>query len=66
VRADALAARLEQYRPGDRAQVLVARREKLMPIDVTLGADPGRPWRLELRPDATAEQKANIVRWLGQ
>ena len=66
VRADALATRLEQYRPGDRAQVLIARREKLMPLDVTLGADPGRPWRLELRPDATAEHKANIVRWLGQ
>lgn len=66
VRADALATRLEQYRPGDRAQVLVARREKLMPLDVTLGADSGRPWRLELRPDATAEQKANIVNWLGQ
>jgi predicted metalloprotease with PDZ domain len=66
VRADALTARLDQYRPGDRVQVLVARREKLMPIDVTLGADPGRPWRLELRPDATAEQKSNIVRWLGQ
>jgi predicted metalloprotease with PDZ domain len=66
VRADALTTRLDQYRPGDRVQVLVARREKLVPIDVTLGADPGRPWRLELRPDATAEQKSNIVRWLGQ
>ena len=66
VRADGFAARLEQYRPGDRVQVLVARRDKLTPIDVTLGADPGRPWRLELRPDATADQKANVLKWLGQ
>ena len=66
VRADGLGARLEQYRPGDRVQVLVARRDRLTPIDVTLGADAGRPWRLELRPDATAEQKARVAKWLGQ
>jgi predicted metalloprotease with PDZ domain len=66
VRVDGLAARLEQYQPGDRVQLTVARRDKLTSIDVTLGVDPGRPWRLELRPDATAEHKANVVKWLGQ
>jgi predicted metalloprotease with PDZ domain len=66
VRVDGLAPRLEQYQPGDRVQVTVARRDKLTTIDVTLGADPGRPWRLEPRPDATADQKANVVKWLGQ
>lgn len=66
VRADALAGRLEQYRPGDKVQLLVARRDKLTPIEVTLGSDPGRPWRVELRPDATAEQKAHVASWLGQ
>lgn len=58
--ADGLAARLAQYRPGDRVSMLVARRDRLMTIDVTLGADPGRPWRLELAPDATNEQKARF------
>jgi predicted metalloprotease with PDZ domain len=66
VRADGLAGRLEQYRPGDRVQVLVARRDRLTPIEVTLGSDAGRPWRLELRPDATADQKAHVRHWLGQ
>jgi predicted metalloprotease with PDZ domain len=66
VRADGLVGRLEQYRPGDRVEVLVARRDRLTPIEVTLGEDPGRPWRLELRPDASEAQKANILRWLGQ
>jgi len=66
VRADGLTNRLEQYRPGDRVQVLVARRDRLTPIDVTLGADPGRPWRLELRPDATDQQKSRVAAWLGQ
>jgi predicted metalloprotease with PDZ domain len=66
VRADGLAARLEQYKPGDSVQVLVARRDRLTPIDVTLGADPQRPWRLELRTDATAEQKARLTQWLSR
>ena len=60
VRADGLAARLAQYRPGDTVSMLVARRDRLTKIDVTLGADPGRPWRLEAAPNATAEQKARL------
>jgi predicted metalloprotease with PDZ domain len=60
VRADGLAARLGQYRPGDKVTLLVARRDRLMTLDVTLGADPGRPWRLEQAPNATDEQKARF------
>lgn len=66
VRPDGLTTRLEQYRPGDQVQLLVARRDKLTRLDATLGTDPGRPWRLELRPDATEEQKARVLAWLGQ
>ncbi|MDP2321685.1 MAG: PDZ domain-containing protein [Acidobacteriota bacterium] len=66
VRADGLAARLELYKPGDKISVLVARRDKLTRLDVTLGADPGRPWRLEVSPTATAEQKARLMTWTGQ
>jgi predicted metalloprotease with PDZ domain len=47
VRAERLDSRLEQYRPGDRVSVLVARREQLMRLDVTLGAEPPKTWRLE-------------------
>ena len=61
VRADGLAARLEQYKPGDKISVLVARRDRLMKIDVTLGAEPGRAWRLEPLPNATAEQQAHLA-----
>ena len=60
VRADGLAARLEHYRPGDKIAVLVARRDRLMKIDVTLGPEPGRAWRLETLPSATAEQTARL------
>jgi predicted metalloprotease with PDZ domain len=64
VRADGLAARLDQYKPGDKVSVTVARRDRLMKIDLTLGADPGRPWRLEPLPAATAEQKARLTAYM--
>ena len=58
--ADGLAARLAQYRPGDKITLVVARRDRLMTLNVTLGADPGRPFRLEQAPNATDEQKARF------
>ncbi len=66
VRADGLTARLDQYKPGDKVALLVARRDKLTRIDVTLGSEPGRAWRLEVAPNASAEQKARLTAWLGQ
>ena len=50
VRADRLDERLEQYAPGDRISMLVARRDRLLSLDVVLGAEPARAWRLEPRP----------------
>jgi len=64
VRADQLDTRLEQYRPGDKVSVLVARREQLMRFDVTLGSEPPRSWAVEVKPDATAEQQARLKAWL--
>jgi predicted metalloprotease with PDZ domain len=65
VRADGLVARMDQYRVGDTVRLLVARRDRLVTLDVTLGAEPGRPWRLQPKPDATAEQRARLAAWLG-
>jgi len=66
VRADGLVARMDQYKVGDKVRVLVARRDRLVTLDVTLGPESGRPWRLQPRPDQTAEQKARLTAWLGQ
>ena len=66
VRAEGLAARLELHRAGERITMLVARRDRLVEIPVTLGPDGGRPWRLEVRPDATTDQRARLARWLSQ
>lgn len=66
VRADGLVGRLDQYRPGDKVSVLVARRDRLIRLEVTLGAEPGRVWRLEPAPNATDEQKKRLSAWLGE
>jgi predicted metalloprotease with PDZ domain len=66
VRADGLVARMEQYKVGDSIRLLVARRDRLTTLDVTLTGEPGRPWRLQPRPDQTAEQKAHLEAWLGR
>jgi len=50
VRADRLDERLEQYAPGNRITLLVARRDRLLSLDAVLGAEPARAWRLESRP----------------
>jgi predicted metalloprotease with PDZ domain len=64
VRADGLQARLDQYRPGDGVRLLVARRDRLIAVPVTLGADAGRPWRLQVVPEATVEQQQRLTAWL--
>jgi predicted metalloprotease with PDZ domain len=66
VRADRWDARLEQYKPGDRVTLLVARREALMRLDVTFGAEPTRGWRLEVNPAAGDAAQSTRARWLNQ
>jgi predicted metalloprotease with PDZ domain len=64
VRPDQWDARVQQYKPGDRVQLLVARREQLMRLPVSFGTEPPREWRLEVRLDAAEAQKARIGEWL--
>ena len=63
VRADRLENRLEQYKPGDTVSALVARREQLVRIGVTFGAEPPKGWRVEVRPDATDTQRHLLDSW---
>jgi predicted metalloprotease with PDZ domain len=66
VRADGLDKRLEQYTPGRAVTLLVARRDELVRLPVTLGREPADAWRLEGRPDATPEQLARRKAWTGE
>jgi predicted metalloprotease with PDZ domain len=64
VTAGKLEDRLTRYRPKDQASVLIARREKLLRIEVDFGEKPLEKWKIETDPDATAEQKARLENWL--
>jgi predicted metalloprotease with PDZ domain len=64
VRADQLNPRLDQYKPGDKATLLVARRDQLLRLEVEFGAEPLRRWRLELLPSASETQQRQRSRWL--
>lgn len=65
VRADQWERRLDQYPPTTTATLLVARRDRLMRLDVTFGQEPGNAWRLQPRPNATAVQQSARASWLG-
>jgi predicted metalloprotease with PDZ domain len=64
VRADRWDNRLDQYKAGDKVSLLIARREQLMRLDLTLGTEPPRPWRLEVNPAASDTQKTHLTSWL--
>jgi predicted metalloprotease with PDZ domain len=64
VRADQLSPRLDQYKPGDKVRLLVARRDQLMTLDIQFGTEPPRQWRLEVNPGATETQQRQRDRWL--
>lgn len=56
--------RLKQLGAGARTSVLIARRERLLRLDVELGEEPTKAWRLQADPQASAAQKANCEAWL--
>jgi predicted metalloprotease with PDZ domain len=64
IQSDGLEGRLKFYRPGEKATLLVARRDRLTRLPVTFGEKPKELWKLEARPDATPEQKARLTAWL--
>lgn len=66
VRAAQLESRLAQYQPGSSISVLVARRDELVGLIVTLGSETRRRTMLDPRSDVTAEQQAHLNSWLPQ
>ena len=66
VRPDALGKQMEFYKPGDKVSVLIARRDHLTTLDVTLGTEPKSLHKMEIDPAATEAQKKNLQAWLGK
>ncbi len=66
VRANSWNSRLQQYGVGDEASVLVARRERLLPLRVVFGKKPDTLWKLEPRTVQTNSQGYRVDSWLGE
>jgi predicted metalloprotease with PDZ domain len=64
VRPDQWEARMEALKPDETLPLLVARRERLVTLDITPTTEPARAWRLELDPAATDQAKARLAGWL--
>ncbi|MBN9658145.1 MAG: M61 family metallopeptidase [Acidobacteria bacterium] len=66
VRAEQWPSRLDNYKAGDTVELLVARRDKLMTFKMPIVADEPKSWALEVKPEASDEQKAHLKDWLRQ
>ena len=56
--------RLQQYDPGDEVKVLVARRQKLLTLRVSLGRRPPDSWQLEVDEQADEALREHLEAWL--
>ena len=66
VRSDQLVRRLEEHAPGERVTLLIARRDQLRRVEVTLMAEPGDAWNLEADPAASEIQRTRLTALLGR
>jgi predicted metalloprotease with PDZ domain len=64
VRVDQFNTRLESYRAGQTVTFLIARRDELTRVNVTFGHEPEERWRLEPKPDPTADQQHQRLGWV--
>jgi predicted metalloprotease with PDZ domain len=64
VRVDQLARRLDDYKPGDRVMLLIARRDQLLRVPVTLASETPHRWEIDVVPDANATQRSRLESWL--
>jgi predicted metalloprotease with PDZ domain len=56
--------RLEQYKPGDRIALLIARRNLLRTLPLTCGTEPPT-WTLQVVEKPTRRQSEHLKSWLG-
>jgi predicted metalloprotease with PDZ domain len=64
VRPDQWEARLEAFKPGEKVPLLVARRERLVTLEVIPATQPPRTGPLEPDPAASDAARARLAGWL--
>lgn len=57
-----LNSRFDAYQPGQKVTLLIARRDEMKRLDVTLGAEPADKWELKIREGADGEHRRG---WIG-
>ena len=57
--------RLQSYRGGQKVTLLIARREELKRLPLTLASEPGNTWQLVQRRTVTPDQRRHLENWLG-
>ena len=65
VTADQLRRGLDEYAPGERVSVLIARQGQLQRVDLVLGSEPPSVWEVEVDPAAIDAQRLQLTAWLG-
>lgn len=66
VRAEQWPGRLDTFKESKQVKLLVARRERLLELDLPIVLQTPPTWQLEPHPDATAAQKERLKNWLGE
>ena len=57
-------SRLKQYEPNHRAEVVIARRQRLMTLPVRFGSRPRDRWQLEIDDQADSDRRRHLDCWL--
>ncbi|MFO0890017.1 MAG: PDZ domain-containing protein [Isosphaeraceae bacterium] len=63
---DQWSRKMEFFRPGEKASILISRRDRLQRIDATFGQEPPKQWALEINADSTDAQKSHRKAWIGE
>jgi predicted metalloprotease with PDZ domain len=63
VRADQWESELANHHSGERTSLLIARRGRVVKLEVTFGKIPAESWDLQANPDASREALAHRAEW---
>ncbi len=56
--------RMEQYRPGEKVELLISRRDRIVSVNAILEEEPRKRFELEILAEATPQQRHNLKVWL--
>ena len=58
-------SRLEQFEVGERKELLISRRGRLLRLTIEFAKEPRSKWTIQALPEATDDQKKRVSGWIG-